>query len=81
MNREEVVTITQELFRAIFDDSHLVIADTMTANDVEEWDSLNHINLLSSLERAFKIRFALGELNELKNVGAMINLILKKLTN
>jgi len=76
--RERVFNNVQDIFRDIFDDKGLLIADNTTAADIEDWDSLNHINLISAIEKEFNIRFALGELESLKDVGAMIELILEK---
>lgn len=69
----------QEIFRNVFDDPNLVITSESNASTVEDWDSLAHVNLVTAIERKYKIRFALGELQELKNVGDMINLIQEKL--
>ncbi|WP_104697215.1 MULTISPECIES: acyl carrier protein [unclassified Helicobacter] len=75
MQTNEIKERLQEIFRDIFDDENLEISEATTANDIEEWDSLMHISLVSSIEKEFKIRFALGELQDLKNVGDMIALI------
>jgi acyl carrier protein len=69
----------QEIFRDVFDDPSVMITRTSNAATVEDWDSLAHLNLVSAIEKKYKIRFALGELQELKNVGDMIDLIQKKL--
>jgi acyl carrier protein len=69
----------QEIFRDVFDDPTLIITRTSNASTVEDWDSLAHLNLVSAIEKKYKIRFALGELQELKNVGDMIDLIQEKL--
>jgi acyl carrier protein len=69
----------QEIFRDIFDDENLVIAPESNASTVEDWDSLAHVNLVTAIEKKYKIRFGLAELQELKNVGGMIDLIKKKL--
>jgi acyl carrier protein len=69
----------QEIFRDIFDDTSLVITRDSNASTVEDWDSLAHVNLVTAIEKKYKVRFALGELQELKNVGDMIDLIQKKL--
>jgi len=79
MNREEIFTNVQSIFRDIFDEEGLVISDTTNADDIIEWDSLNHINLVSSIEKEFLIKFALGELATMKNVGSMIDLMVKKI--
>jgi len=78
MTKEEIVATLQEIFVDIFDDESIIVSDTLTADDVEGWDSLNHINLISAIERAFKVKFALGELQEMKNVGILIKLLEEK---
>jgi acyl carrier protein len=69
----------QEIFRDIFDDPTLMITRDSNASTVEDWDSLAHVNLVTAIEKKYKIRFALGELQELKNVGDMIDLIQTKI--
>ena len=79
MTRKELFDGVQDIFRDIFDDDELVIEDKTSSDDIKDWDSLNHINLVSAIEKEFKIRFALGELIALKDVGAMIDLMIEKL--
>ena len=79
MNRAEIFEVVQDIFRDIFDEDSMVIENSTNSENIEDWDSLNHINLVSAIEKELEIRFALGELMELKDVGAMIDLILKKL--
>ncbi|MDF1876054.1 acyl carrier protein [Sulfurimonas sp. SAG-AH-194-I05] len=79
MTREEMLNGVQDIFRDIFDEDDMLIEDKTSSDDVKEWDSLNHINLVSAIEKEFKIRFALGELMALKDVGAMVDLMVKKL--
>jgi acyl carrier protein len=74
-------TKVQDLFKEIFDDKSLLVEEATTANDVEDWDSLNHINLVVGLEKEFDITFALGEMDGLKNVGEIISTIDSKLSN
>ena len=69
--------ITQT-FRDTFGDPAMVITDSMTASDVDGWDSLTHINLIVALERAFRIKFTTGEVTKLKNVGDLVSLIQRK---
>jgi acyl carrier protein len=71
--------ILNEIFRQVFDDDAIVVTRESTANDIEEWDSLTHMNLVVAVEAKFKIRFALGELQTLKNVGDMFDLVEKKI--
>lgn len=75
----DTLAILNEIFRQVFDDDTIVVAATTTANDIEEWDSLTHINLVVAVEMRFKIKFALGELQTLKNVGDMLALVNKKI--
>ena len=79
MTKEEITGKVQEIFRDVFDEPTLVISGEMTADDVDAWDSLNHINLMSAIENEFKIRFALGELQKIKNVDVLIEIIMKKI--
>lgn len=67
-----------DIFRQVFDDPAIVIKRETTADDIDEWDSLSHINLVIAVETKFGIKFALGELQTLKNVGEMLDLIEKK---
>ena len=79
MTRDEVHKNVQEIFRDIFDEDDLIVNDRTSSDEIEDWDSLNHINLVSAIEKEFHIRFALGELQTLKDVGAMIDLMEEKL--
>ena len=79
MTRDELLNRIQGIFRDIFDENDMIIENNTSSDDVEEWDSLNHINLVSAIEKEFKIKFALGELMSLKDVGAMIDLMMVKL--
>jgi acyl carrier protein len=69
----------QPIFQDILDQPDLTITRESSAQNVEDWDSLAHINLVTAVEKHFKIKFALGELQELKNVGEMVDLIRIKL--
>ncbi|OFZ16601.1 MAG: acyl carrier protein [Bdellovibrionales bacterium GWA2_49_15] len=71
----------QELFRDIFDDDSIVLKPETCANDIEDWDSLMHINLIVAIEKEWGIKFALGELSNLKNVKDMLVLIESKSKN
>ena len=74
----DVRTKTQEIFQEVFDDPALVLRDDMTADDVDGWNSLAHINLIIALERGLGIKFATAEIARLKepgqNVGSLIRL-------
>jgi acyl carrier protein len=69
----------QAIFRDVFDQPDLVIPRESNASTVEDWDSLAHVNLVTAIERRYKVKFALGELQDLKNVGDMLDLLAKKL--
>jgi acyl carrier protein len=79
MTEQEIRSRVNEIFREVFDDESIQIADTMTAKDVEEWDSLNHINLIVAVERDFRIKFTTKEVSRLGNVGEFLALIQSKL--
>ena len=67
------------ILHEVFDDDSIVITRQTTANDVDAWDSLSHMNMVMAVEVKFGIRFALGELQTLKNVGDLIDLTEKTL--
>lgn len=67
------------VFRDVFDDETIEINDNTTAADIDDWDSLEHINLICAIEEEFNIKFSMGETVVLKNVGEMENIILEKL--
>ena len=69
----------EEIFRDILDIDDLILELTTTADDIEEWDSLAHINLIVAIEKEFSIRFALGELQDLKDISDMVKLVQNKL--
>lgn len=71
----------QPIFRDIFDQPNLEVTRESNASTVEDWDSLAHVNLVTAIEKRYKIKFALGELQELKNVGDMIGLMEVKLAS
>jgi acyl carrier protein len=68
----------ESIFRDVFNDPNLVVQPETVASDVPDWDSLSNINLIFAIESEFKVRFALGEIQELKNVSEMAALIVKK---
>ncbi len=75
----DILEQLQPIFQDILDQPDLIVTRDSSALNVEDWDSLSHINLVTAIEKHFKIKFALGELQELKNVGDMVDLILVKL--
>lgn len=69
----------QEVFREVFDDDGIELFDEMTAEDIEDWDSLAHIQLIVSIEKCFNIKFTTEEVLKLKNVGEFISLVNRKI--
>ena len=78
MEESQLRSRLTSIFQDLFDDPVLEINDEMTANDVEAWDSLTHINLIVAVEKEFKIKFTTGEVNQLRNVGELVALIRRK---
>jgi acyl carrier protein len=74
----DVLEQVQSIFRDILDQPELVLTRDSNAYTVEDWDSLAHVNIVTAVERHFKVKFALSELQALRNVGEMLDLIEKK---
>ena len=79
MTREDIFRQLTEIFRDVFDDEEIVLTDRTTADDIEDWDSLEQINLLVAIEKKFNIKFRLADVSGLENVGAMVSLVSKLL--
>lgn len=79
MERNEIIEKLTEIFRTTFNDPELVLNDEMNAGDVESWDSLTHMLMVSEVESQFGIRFKLKELNQLKTVGDIVSILEEKL--
>lgn len=75
MNRDQIFEKLTAVFRDIFDDEDITISESTTAADIEDWDSLTHIMLLSAVEDEFGIKFDMKAVQRLKNVGEMVDLI------
>jgi acyl carrier protein len=67
-----------EVFRDVFDDDGLCLCDQTTADDVDGWDSLNHIRLMLAIQKTFGVRFSAHEIGKLKNVGDLASLLQSK---
>ena len=75
MSEQEIFDGVQEIFRTVFDDDSIVLTRETTADDIEDWDSLEQINLLVAIEKKVSIKFKLEDVKNLPNVGAMLDLV------
>lgn len=80
MTRDEVFAALDEVFQAEFDDETIHVTDATVADDIDGWDSLEHIDLIIAIERRFGIKFTMGEVNGMKNVGEMADIILRRMS-
>jgi len=78
MDKEKIVKELNLVFQRVFDDPSLMIFESMTAKDVEDWDSLSHIRLIVEVEKHFSISLTTKEVKSLANVGEFIHLIFRK---
>ncbi|MBQ7834886.1 MAG: acyl carrier protein [Ruminiclostridium sp.] len=72
---EEIYERLNTVFRDFFDDEDIELDEETTADDIDDWDSLNHITLMAAVEDEFGIRFTMGEVSGMKNVGEMAQII------
>lgn len=79
MTREAILKELEVIFRDIFDNDDIVLTDATNSDDIEDWDSLEQINLLVAIEKKFNLKFKLDEVSNLANVGDMVSLIEKLL--
>jgi acyl carrier protein len=79
MNRDEILKELGIIFCDIFDDDEIVINLEMTAKDIEDWDSLNHINIIVASEKKFGVKFTTKEIRQVANVGEYVELIHNRL--
>jgi len=78
MTQQDVLDRLQPIFRDVLDEDALVITLQSSASNTPNWDSLVHINLIDSVEREFHVKFALGEVAQMKEVGDLVDLVMKK---
>lgn len=79
MEKNEILAKVQTIFRDVLDNEEIVLTDETMANDIEEWDSLSHIQLIVAIEKAFGVKFTSLEIKELGDVGDMCQCIERKL--
>lgn len=75
MERSQILEKVQDIFRDILDEEDITLDYSTTSNDVDEWDSLTHIQLIVAIEKALKLKFTAAELISWKDVGEMIDCI------
>ena len=80
MEREVIFSRLNEIFKEVLDlDDTPELTDSTSANDIEEWDSLSHIQLIVAIEKTFKLKFTSAEIMRWKNVGEMVDSMIDKL--
>ncbi len=81
MDKVEVMQKLNKIFCEVFDDEDIVLTESTTSEDIEDWDSLEQANLIVEIEKEFHIHFKMSEVNVLKNVGEMVDVILNRLSD
>ena len=79
MNKKNIINKLTIIFKEIFNDNNIILNNEMTAKDIDNWDSLTHMLLITKIEEDFSIKFKLKELNDLNNVGNLIKIIDEKI--
>ena len=79
MTREEVYETLNSVFQDVLDDESIEVHDETTSDDIEDWDSLEHINLIAAVEQEFGVKFNMGQVVSMKNVGEMVDIILSQI--
>ncbi len=79
MDRQEILNQVTQVFIDTLDEDNITLTESTSADDVEGWDSLTHVQLVVAVEKKFKIRFAAKEIQSWKNVGELVNSISSKL--
>ena len=75
MSRDEVFDRLEQVFRDVFDDDSIVLYEDTTADDIDDWDSIEHITLIAAVEKEFGMRFSMGEVSGMKAVGEMVSIL------
>lgn len=79
MGREEILERINEIFQEVFDDEEIEVFEDTTADDIEEWDSIRHLSLISEIEGEYGFKFQAKDIAGMKNVGEMIDIILENI--
>jgi acyl carrier protein len=78
MTQEERIADLQDIFRDVMDNDSIIITPATTALDIEEWDSISHIQLIVAIEKKYKIKFTAAEIQSFKNVGDLLTALQQK---
>ena len=78
MDKNQIMVEVQEIFRDVLDNEDIELTPETMADDIEEWDSLSHIQLIVAIEKHFKVKFTSKEILSWKNVGEMVDCISTK---
>ena len=78
MDQREVFDRLNRVFRDVFDDETIRVTPNTTADDIDDRDSLEHITLISAVEREFRMKFKMGEISSMKNVGEMARIVMER---
>ncbi len=79
MSKEEILTKLEEIFREVFMEESITLTPETQSSDIDDWDSLNHVLLLSQVEGEFGMKFQAQEARCMKNVGEMVNIIQERI--
>jgi len=79
MTEVETYIALQEVFRNVLEDESITLTSATTADDLDGWDSMNHIFIVVELEKRFSVKFQAAEMEELKNVGELATLLHQKI--
>jgi acyl carrier protein len=79
MTRDEVFTKLTEVFRDVFDNDNIVLKEDTVSSDIQDWDSLEFINIVVAVMETFKIKFSIEDLKKLDNIGQLVTLILDRI--
>ncbi len=78
MHKDEVLKKLNEVFREVFDDDSIYLTEKSTVSEIQDWDSLEFVNIIVAVMSTFNIKFSIEELKSLENIGAMADLIIKR---
>ena len=79
MDRADIIERLVPIMEDSFDEDGLEYSDDLSADDIEEWDSLSHVRFIAAVERAFRVRFTVGEIEGFKNAGELVDAVTAKL--